>query len=117
MENQYKYPALPYPVPQLKQIVIDSPVMDTLIKDTDNYYFSFKYPLNSKVRYMMVYRAQRAGRIDINDPSQIIDKITLGAEFHPILANITINKEEEHYSYAFTFVDFYGNESTPTIAK
>ncbi|SHH06164.1 Uncharacterized lipoprotein YddW, UPF0748 family [Flavobacterium fluvii] len=115
MENQYRYPALPYAVPQLKQIVIDSPLLNTFEKDTVNSTFTFKYPLNSKIRYLMVYRAKRAGRIDTNDPSQIIDKITLGANGDLISVHIPTNKENEHSSFAFTYVDFYGNESTPTI--
>lgn len=115
--NQYKYPALPLPVPQLKMIVIDSPVIDTIQKDTLNSTFCIKYPLNSKIRYIMVYRAKKASKIDINDPSQIIDKITLGVETPLITVAIPLNKEHENSSYAFTYVDFYGNESTPTIVN
>ncbi|HEY6142438.1 MAG TPA: family 10 glycosylhydrolase [Flavobacterium sp.] len=114
-ENQYKYPALPLPVPQLKMIVIDSPVIDTIQKKFGISHFSIKYPLNSKIRYVMVYRAKRSGKLDINDPSQIVDKITLRPEIALISVNVATNKEEEDSSYAFTFVDFYGNESTPTI--
>jgi hypothetical protein len=117
MSNQYKYPALPSPTPNLKHIVIDSPVIDSIQKKFGISHFSIKYPLNSKIRYVMVYRAKRVGRIDINDPSQIVDKITLRSEISPISVNVATNKEEEDSSYAFTFIDFYGNESTPTIAK
>ena len=117
MENQYKYPALPHPVPNLKQIVIDSPALNTFEKDHSKTTFSFKYPLNSMVRYIMVYRAKRVSKIDINDPSQIIDKITLGTNEESILVHIPNQKENEHSSFAFTYVDFYGNESTPTIVN
>ena len=117
MENQYRYPALPHPVPNLKQIVIDSPALSTFEKDHSKTTFSFKYPLNSKVRYIVVYRAKRASKIDINDPSQIIDKITLGTNEENIIVPIQTQKENDHSSYAFTYIDFYGNESSPTIVN
>ena len=117
MNDQYRFPALPHPVPQLKQIVIDSPALDTFEKDSANSKFTFKYPLNSKVRYIMVYRAKRASRIDTNDPSQIIDKIALNANNDFVLVHIPNNHENDHASFAFTYVDFYGNESTPTIVN
>ncbi|WP_269224962.1 glycoside hydrolase family 10 protein [Flavobacterium eburneipallidum] len=118
MENQYKYPALPYAVPNLKQIVIDSPAISTFENTTTKSIFSFKYPLNSKVRYIMVYRAKRTSKIDINDPSQIIDKITLTQKCEDLITvTILTPKENEHSSYAFTYVDFYGNESTPTLVN
>ncbi|MBP6587078.1 MAG: glycosyl hydrolase, partial [Flavobacterium sp.] len=66
---------------------------------------------------IMVYRAKRASRIDTNDPSQIIDKIALNANNDLILVHIPNNHENDHASFAFTYVDFYGNESTPTIVN
>jgi uncharacterized lipoprotein YddW (UPF0748 family) len=116
-ENQYKYPALPYVVPNLKHIVVDSPALSTFVQDNINASFTFKYPLNSKIRYIMVYRAKRASKIDINDPSQIIDKITLGTNNDLILVTIPTQKDKENSSYAFTYVDYYGNESSPTIVN
>ncbi|MBA4320660.1 MAG: glycosyl hydrolase [Flavobacterium sp.] len=115
MENQYKYPALPYAVPNSKQIVIDSPMLNSVEKETANSCFSIKYPLNSKVRYIMVYRADKHSKIDVNNPSQIIDKITLAAKSDIILVNIPIKKEDENSALALTFVDFFGNESSPTL--
>lgn len=117
MENQYRYPALPYPVPLLKQIVIDSPALNTFSKDAENSTYTFKYPLNSKIRYIMVYRAKRAAKIDTNDPSQIIDKITLDPYDDFVFVPIPNTKENEHSSFAFTYVDYYGNESSPTIVN
>jgi len=115
MENQYKYPALPYAVPNSKQIVVDSPMLNRVEKDTDNLCYYIKYPLNSKVRYIMVYRAQKASKIDVNNPSQIYEKITLAAKSDTILVSIPKKNGEENSTCALTFVDFYGNESTPTI--
>ncbi len=66
----------------------------------------------------MVYRAKEASRIDTNDPSQIIDKIALNANNDLILVHIPNNHEnDDGSSFAFTYVDFYGNESTPTIVN
>jgi uncharacterized lipoprotein YddW (UPF0748 family) len=117
MENQYRYPALPYPFPLLKQIVIDSPALNTFSKDAENSTYTFKNPLNSKIRYIMVYRAKRAAKIDTNDPSQIIDKITLDPYDDFVFVPIPNIKENEHSSFAFTYVDYYGNESSPTIVN
>ncbi|MBA4276129.1 family 10 glycosylhydrolase [Flavobacterium sp.] len=113
--NQYKYPALPNVVPNSKQIVMDSPMIDNVKKEAANSSFSIKYPLNSKVRYIMVYRANKDSKIDVNNPSQIIDKINLATKSDTILINIPIKNGEENSTCALTFVDFYGNESTPTI--
>jgi uncharacterized lipoprotein YddW (UPF0748 family) len=117
MENQYRYPALPYPVPLFKQIVIDSPILNTLEKENENLTYTFKYPLNSKIRYIMVYRAKRVGKIDTNDPSQIIDKITLDPDKDFVFVPIPNTKENENSAFAFTYIDYYGNESSPTIVN
>jgi hypothetical protein len=113
--NQYKYPALPFAVPNSKKMVIDIPTVNTIEKDMDTSCFSIKYPMNSKVRYIMVYRAKKASKIDINNPSQIIEKITLAAKSDSILVTIPIKKPDENNTCAITFVDFYGNESAATI--
>ena len=113
--NQYKYPALPNVVPNSKQIVMDSPMIDKVEKEAANSSFSIKYPLNSKVRYIMVYRANKDSKIDVNNPSQIIDKINLATKSDTILINIPMKNGDENSTCALTFVDFYGNESTPTI--
>ena len=115
MENQYKYPALPYAVPNSKQIVIDSPMIERVEKETANSCYYIKYPLNSKVRYIMVYRAKKHSKIDLNNPSQIIDKIALVAKNNTIFVNIPTGNDDGNSAFAFTFVDFYGNESSPTI--
>lgn len=115
MENQYKYPALPFAVPNSKKIVLDSPMLNSVEKETTNSYFSIKYPLNSKVRYIVVYRAHKHSKIDVNNPSQIIDKINLATKSDTILVTIPMKNGEENGTCALTFVDYYGNESTPTL--
>ena len=74
-ENQYKYPALPYPIPSSMQIVADKPNIVSFTKNATNYAFKINYPLNSKIRYVMVYGAKNKTKIDLDNPSQIIDKI------------------------------------------
>ncbi|MEF9919405.1 MAG: family 10 glycosylhydrolase, partial [Eubacterium sp.] len=56
-ENQYKYPALPAAVPGLKRIVTDSPIVNKFAKRRSNYTFSIQSPLNTKVRYIVIYGA------------------------------------------------------------
>jgi hypothetical protein len=84
-------------------------------KDTDPSCFSIKYPLNSKVRYIMVYRAKKTSKIDINNPSQIIEKITLAANTDSIFVTIPMTKPDENNTCAITFIDYFGNESAATI--
>jgi hypothetical protein len=36
---------------------------------------TLNYPLLSKIRYVMVYSAKDSAKLDINNPSQIVDKI------------------------------------------
>jgi hypothetical protein len=64
-----------------------------------------------------VYRAKRVAKIDTNDPSQIINKITLDPYDDFVFVPIPNIKENEHSSFAFTYVDYYGNESSPTIVN
>jgi uncharacterized lipoprotein YddW (UPF0748 family) len=115
LENQYKYPALPYAVPNSKKILIDCPSVNSISKDSINSSCTVKYPSNCQVRYVMVYRAKKTFKIDVNNPSQIIDKITLGKKCDTFKVTIPIRKEDENNSCAITFIDFYGNESEATI--
>ncbi len=115
LENQYKYPALPFAIPNSKKTVIDVPTVDLISKDTTNVSFTIKYPSNSKVRYIMVYRAKKTSKIDLNNPSQIIEKIPLTEKCENIKVCIPTKKPDENSACAITFVDFYGNESEATI--
>ncbi|MCC9071293.1 family 10 glycosylhydrolase [Flavobacterium sp. F-65] len=114
-ENQYKYPALPLAVPNLKKIVVDVPVVNEFAKDSVNYSFNVKYPLNTKVRYMVVYGAESEAKIDINDPSQIIDKLTVHEIDGSIYFVLSEKTMKRYKACAITFIDYYANESTPTI--
>jgi uncharacterized lipoprotein YddW (UPF0748 family) len=117
LDNQYKYPALPSAVPNSKKIIIDIPTINSISKDTTNSSFTIKYPLNSKVRYLMVYRSKKSFKIDINNPSQIIQKITLTQKGDSIEINIPAKKWDENSNCAITFVDYYGNESEATTVN
>ncbi|MDD5149376.1 MAG: family 10 glycosylhydrolase [Flavobacterium sp.] len=115
LENQYKYPALPSAVPYSKKIVIDVPTVNLISKDTDNSSFTIQYPLNSKVRYIMIYRAKINSKIDVNNPSQIIEKICLTEKCDSIKICVPTKKSDENNSCALTFIDYFGNESAATI--
>jgi uncharacterized lipoprotein YddW (UPF0748 family) len=111
-ENQYKYPALPAAVPNLKHIVIDIPVITEFSKDSTNYTFTFKSPLNTKARYMVVYGAEDLSKIDTNDATQIIDKIMVCEANGTITFVIPTDKIKQYQAAAVTFIDYYANEST-----
>jgi hypothetical protein len=65
----------------------------------------------------MVYRAKKTFKIDVNNPSQIIDKITLAEKCDSFKVTIPVKKEDENNTCAITFIDFYGNESEATIVN
>ncbi|WP_338408592.1 family 10 glycosylhydrolase [uncultured Flavobacterium sp.] len=115
LTNQYKYPALPYAVPNSKKVLIDCPAVKIISKDSLNSSCTIKYPTDLKVRYIMVYRAKKTFTIDINNPSQIIEKINLAAKTDSILVTIPMKKVDEESACAITFIDYYGNESAATI--
>ena len=117
LENQYKYPALPFAVPNSKMKVIDCPILNSISKDTTNVSFTIKYPLNSKIRYIIVYRAKKASKIDVNDPSQIVEKINLTEKSNVIKICVPMKKSDESNTCAITFIDFYGNESAATTVN
>ena len=117
LENQYKYPALPYAVPNSKKTLIDCPSVNSISKDSINSSCTIKYPSNCQVRYVMVYRAKKTFKIDVNNPSQIIYKITLAEKCDTFNVTIPIKKADENNSCAITFIDYYGNESEATIVN
>lgn len=114
-DNQYKYPALPAPVPNLKHIVIDIPVLNEFQKDSTKYSFNIKSPLNTQVRYMVIYGGENISKVDINDPSKIIDKVAVNQYDGTILFSIPAEKMNQYKACAVTFIDYFANESTPTF--
>ena len=117
LDNQYKFPALPFAVPNSKKIVIDIPTINTISKDTTTSSFTIKYPLNSKVRFIMLYRAKKTFEIDVNNPSQIIDKIAFTEKSGTINVIVPTKKGDENSACAITFIDFFGNESKATLVN
>ncbi|HKO77220.1 MAG TPA: family 10 glycosylhydrolase [Flavobacterium sp.] len=115
-EYEYKYPALPLPVPNFKKTITESLLVNSITKDTANYYISFQKPkLLSKVRYIVVYGANDASKININDASQILDKIAVIEENEGFSIEVPEYKMIGKKAFAFTFVDYYANESPETI--
>jgi uncharacterized lipoprotein YddW (UPF0748 family) len=113
-ENQYKYPSLPLAVPHLKQIVIDIPILNAVVKDSTTCSFTIQNPLNTKVRYVVIYAAKNKSQLNTNDPSQIVDKVTTDAQSGFIFVTVPSKKIGENTSCGITFIDYYGNESTCT---
>ncbi|MGO4820559.1 MULTISPECIES: glycoside hydrolase family 10 protein [unclassified Flavobacterium] len=117
MDNQYKYPALPYVVPNSRKVVNDIPTVCDSKEEGTTATYTLNYPVNSKVRYVMVYEAKNDAKIDISNPSQIIDKIAFKEKKDSISIVIKKNNLEKNSRYALTFIDFYGNESKATVLK
>lgn len=113
--KHYKYPAIPLPVPNAKHIVIDSPIINKIVIDSANCTFNIPKPLNTKVRYLVVYNAKRDSKIDTNNPEQIISKYYVDPKSNQIQFSIPVIDQPENKAFAFTFIDFYGNESKETI--
>lgn len=115
-ENQYKYPALPLPVPNFKKDLVEYLQINSVAKDRTDYYITFQKPNSlTRVRYIMVYASQNASTINVEDPSQIIDKIAVYEENNEYNIAIPIYKTTGNKTLAFTFVDYYANESPETI--
>ncbi|MFI0490487.1 glycoside hydrolase family 10 protein [Flavobacterium sp.] len=117
LENQYKFPALPYVVPNSKKTLYYCPEINTISKDTINFSFTIKNPTDNKVRYVMVYRAKKDFDNDVNNPNQIIQKVTVAENCDIITVTISEKKSEENSCCYITFVDYYGNESEPTTVN
>lgn len=117
LENQYKYPALPNVVPNSVRKVSETPTVNSIVKNTVSSSFNVKSPLNSKIRYVIVYGSNATTTIDINDPSQIIEKIPFQEKSNAIEVIIPTSKLDKNNSCAITFIDFYGNESQPTLVN
>jgi hypothetical protein len=69
------------------------------------------------MRYVLVYGSKNSEKIDVNNPSQIIDKIAFKEKKDSISIVIKRKKLEINNSYALSFIDFYGNESEATLLK
>ncbi len=75
----------------LEKLVTDIPTIFKTTTTNDISTVTFNYPVMSKIRYVMVYEAKNGANLDLNDPSQIIDKIAFKEKKDTI--NIVITKE------------------------
>ncbi|WP_310557922.1 family 10 glycosylhydrolase [Flavobacterium sp.] len=115
--NQYKYPAIPFPVPSSVRTGNERPLINTYNKQGNSYQFSFKKTQSEQIRYIVVYSAENNMRIDSNNPRQIVEKVFIDAKNESIKYSITKDKLNNAKKVAFTFIDFYGNESVPEIVN
>ena len=113
--HQYKYPAIPLPVPNSKHVVIDTPVVNKIEIDSVNCTFTLQVPLNTKIRYVVVYSAKRDSKIDLQEASQIMKKYFVDPKATIINFSIPLSDIDKNKAFALTFIDFYGNESKETI--
>ena len=113
--NQYKYSAIPLPVPSSIKAGTERPLVAVFSKEVNSYHFSFKKTASEQIRYIVVYSAEGSMKIDSNDPSQIIEKFFINPKTDSI--KLLLSKDQLHNKnkVAFTFIDFYGNESVPDI--
>ncbi|MFL9829692.1 family 10 glycosylhydrolase [Flavobacterium sp. ST-87] len=116
-DNQYQYPALPYVVPNSRKEVLDIPCITNINNQTANTIVTLDFPTQSKIRYVIVYGSTNKNRIDVNNPSQIIDKIAFSETKDSITITIPKLYLERHNNCAVTFVDYFGNESQATLLK
>lgn len=116
-DNQYEYPALPYVVPNSRHEVLDIPAISNINNQSANTIVTLKYPVQSKIRYVMVYGSTNKELIDIANPQQIIDKIAFKETQDSIAISIPKLYLEKHNNCALTFVDYFGNESQATLLK
>lgn len=116
-ENQYKYPALPTVVPNNIRKMDVVPTVNLILTDPISSRFNVTFPVISKVRYVMVYGSKFNSKIDVNDPSQIIDKIAFKENTYTVEVVIPTYKLDKNTTCAITFIDFYGNESDPTLVN
>jgi uncharacterized lipoprotein YddW (UPF0748 family) len=114
-KHQYKHPALPLPVPSSKHIVIDIPVVSKIEVGLASCAFTMPIPLNTKVRYVILYGAKRDSKLNINESEHIIKKYFVDPKSTIINFSIPLSDLDKNKAFAFTFIDFYGNESKETI--
>ncbi|NRT16663.1 uncharacterized lipoprotein YddW (UPF0748 family) [Flavobacterium sp. 28A] len=113
-ENQYKYPALPYVVPNSRKIVLDIPYVCEKLETDSIKKYTLDFPVHSKVRYVLLYAAKDSLKLNTNNPSQIINKIAFKEKANSINLVIPSDQLEKNTTYAVSFIDFFGNESLPT---
>lgn len=116
-ENQYQYPALAFVVPNSKKEVLDTPNVTNINNQSDSTVVTLGFPTQSKIRYVIVYGSTNKNLINVNDPSQIIDKIAFKETQDSIAVKIPKLYLEKHNNCALTFVDYFGNESQATLLK
>lgn len=63
---------------------------------------------------MVVYGGEHISKIDINDATKIIEKVTVKEVDGKITFAIAAGKLNLYKACAVTFIDYYANESTPT---
>ena len=113
-EKQFKYPALPAAVPNLKKEIIEVPIVSEFCIENLNYEFTVRVPIDTKVRYVVFYAAENASKLNTNDASQIIEKVLVTESYGNYYISLPAEKFKNKNACAVTFVDYSANESKPT---
>ncbi len=108
LANQYKYPAIPYVVPNFKKEIIVTPFVESIVKNDNS--FTIKLPMYN-IKSLVLYSVKNDSEININDASQIIDKYFVKEIDGFMQIEIPNKNVLENNKYAITFIDLYGNES------
>ncbi|MDG2432356.1 family 10 glycosylhydrolase, partial [Flavobacterium sp.] len=117
LQQQYKYPALPYVVPNSRKLMAEIPTVCDIKTAVDTALVTLTFPTKDKVRYVMVYGAKNNSKVDINNPSFILNKIAFKEKRDTISIALPKLYLEKNNSCALTFIDYYGNESQPTFVS
>ena len=117
LQQQYKYPALPYVVPNSRKLMAEIPMVCDIKTVVDTALVTLTFPTKDKVRYVMVYGAKNNGKVDIDNPSFILNKIAFKEKRDTISIALPKLYLEKNNSCALTFIDYYGNESKPTFVS
>jgi uncharacterized lipoprotein YddW (UPF0748 family) len=115
-ENQYKFPAIPLAVPNLRKDLVAVPQITDSNLNGEKITISFKNTAE-KIRYVVLYGVENTSLVDINDPSQILDKVNVIYSENQITINVNTDKIQNKSNFALTFIDYYGNESKPLLTK
>jgi uncharacterized lipoprotein YddW (UPF0748 family) len=115
-KNQYKYPAIPLAVPNLRRDFFTAPKITDIAKMKDSIQITFQ-AVTDKIRYVVLYGAENQTLVDSNDPSQIIDKINVKRDGNQVLIIVSNDKIITKSNLALTYIDYYGNESKPLVTE
>jgi hypothetical protein len=113
LQKQYKYPALPYVVPNSRKQGTEVPLVCNIKIEMDTARVTLNYPTKDKVRYVVLYGAINTAKLDVI-PRYILDKIAFKEKRDTINISIPKNYLEKN-SCAITFIDFLETKASQLL--